>query len=128
MNPETNIQNSCLLATGDHPDVLCWRQQSGVFRTMDGDRVVSVGQPGMADLGMIVPVLITAEMVGKTIGVAVQPEVKTRTGRQASDQQTWQAAVARSGGVYRLLRSANDMQQLIADVRAGKALRRQMPE
>lgn len=123
-NPETRIQNSVLLATGRHRDVLAWRQMSGVFRAMDDDRrVVRVGQPGMADLGMIVPVKITAEMVGKTIGVAVQPEVKTRKGRQASDQHTWQAAVARAGGVYRLVRSADDMEALIEDVRTGKAWR-----
>ena len=125
MNPETKIQNACLLATGKHPDVLAWRQQSGVFRSMDGDRVVRVGDPGMADLGMIVPVKITADMIGKTIGVAVQPEIKTRKGRQAEDQHTWQAAVARSGGVYRLLRSADDMQRLIADVSSGKVWRRE---
>ena len=120
-NPETRVQNACLLATGDYPDVLAWRQQSGVFRTMDGNRVVSVGDPGMADLGLIVPVTITADMVGKTIGVCAQPEVKTRRGRQADDQQTWQAAVARAQGIYRLVRSADDMHKLIADVRSGKA-------
>ena len=123
MNPETRVQNACLLATGDHPDVLAFRQQSGVFRSMDGDRVVKVGLPGMADLGMIVPMKITPDMVGKTVGVAVQPEIKTRRGRQAEDQHTWQAAVARSGGVYRLLRSADAMHALIADVRAGKHLK-----
>ena len=120
MNPETKILNSCLLATGDHPDVLAFRQQSGVFRSMDGDRVVKVGLPGMADLGMIVPMKITADMVGKTIGVAVQPEIKTRRGRQAEDQHTWQEAVARSGGVYKLLRSADDMHALIESVKLGK--------
>ena len=121
MNPETKIQNSCLLATVDHPDVLVWRQQSGVFRAMDDpDRVVRVGQPGMADLGMIVPVTITAAMVGLTVGVAVQPEIKTRKGKQAKDQHTWQAAVQRAGGVYRLVRSADEMRGLIQDVRSGK--------
>lgn len=126
MNPETKIQNACLLATGKHPDVLAWRQQSGVFRSMDGDRVVRVGDPGMADLGMIVPVVIEPWMVGMTIGAAVQPEIKTRRGRQAEDQHDWQAAVARAAGVYRLLRSADDMQRLIADVRSGNALRREI--
>lgn len=124
MNPETKITNACLVATGRHQDVLAWRQQSGVFRAMDDDsRIVRVGQPGMADIGMIVPVQVTADMVGKVIGVAVQPEVKTRKGRQATDQHGWQAAVARAGGVYRLVRSADDMHQLIADVRSGSAWR-----
>lgn len=125
MNPETKIQNACLLATGVHADVLAWRQQSGVFRAMDDpDRVVKVGQTGMADLGMIVPVTITPAMVGMTIGVAVQPEIKTRRGKQATDQHTWQAAVQRAGGIYRLVRSADEMNTLIQDVRTAKAFRR----
>ena len=121
MNPETKIQNASFLVAGRYPDVLCWRQQSGVFRTMDASaRVIKVGQPGMSDAGMIVPMMITADMVGRVVGVAVQPEFKTRTGRQAADQNTWQAAVTRAGGVYRLIRSADEMQQLIGDVRGGK--------
>lgn len=124
-NPETKIQNACLLATGDHGDVLAWRQMSGVFRAMDDpERVVRVGQTGMADIGMIVPVVITADMVGQTIGVAVQPEVKTRKGRQAEDQHTWQEAVQRAGGIYRLVRSAADMTALIEDVRTARAFHR----
>lgn len=126
MNPETKIQNACLLETGRHPDILAWRQQSGTFRSMDGGRVVKVGDPGMADLGMIVPMLITADMVGKVVGVAVQPEIKTRTGYQANDQHTWQAATARAGGVYKLLRSRDDMARLIDDVRAGRTLKKQI--
>ena len=123
-NPETRIQNAAFLVTGRFPDVLAWRQQSGVFRAMNDDRVVRVGQPGMADAGMIVPVTITPDMVGRTIGVAVQPEFKTRTGRQAEAQHSWQAAVARAGGVYRLVRSAAEMETLITDVQTGKAWRR----
>lgn len=123
--PESRIQSAAFLATGEHPDVLAFRQQSGVFRAMnDNNRVVRVGQPGMADIGMIVPVVITADMVGMTIGVAVQPEVKTRTGRQAEAQHTWQTAVERAGGVYRLIRSADDMRTLINDVRTARAFRR----
>jgi hypothetical protein len=63
-------------------------------------------------------------MVGMTIGAAVQPEFKTRTGKQAADQHSWQAAVARASGVYRLVRSAADMETLINDVRTGKAFSR----
>jgi hypothetical protein len=126
-NRETReVQNPALLATGKHPDVLCWRQQVGLFRAYDDPRrVVKVGQAGMADSGMIVPVTITPDMVGQTIGVAVQPEFKVpKGGRQKGDQKTWQKAVERAAGVYRLIRSADEMHQLIADVRSGKAWRR----
>lgn len=119
-NPETYIQNATLLAVGGRPDVLAFRQMSGVFRAMDNpDRVVRVGLPGMADLGLIVAVTIDPSMVGRTIGVAVQAEVKTRTGRQRDDQRTWQAAVEQRGGIYQLVRSGDDMTALIDRVRRG---------
>lgn len=102
--------------------MLIFRQQSGVFRAMnDNERIVRVGVTGMSDACMIVPVVITPDMVGKTIGVCTQPEFKTRTGRQAEAQHTWQAAVERAGGVYRLVRSAAEIEAMIAEVRSGKA-------
>lgn len=120
-NAETRqAQNPALLAAGARPDVLVWRQQSGVFRSYDDpDRIVRVGVPGMADAGMIVSVTITPDMVGKTIGVAVQSEFKTAKGKQAENQKNWQAAVEKRGAVYRLVRSASDMLALIQDVKNG---------
>lgn len=99
--------------------MLVWRQQSGLFYTREGNPV-RVGLPGMADSGMIVAVTITPEMVGKTIGVAVQPEYKTTSGQQSEAQRNWQRAVEQRGGVYRLVRSAEAMNKLISDVKTGK--------
>lgn len=115
------VQNPALLAASSIPGVLAMRQQSGVFRAMtDPDRIVRVGLPGMADVGLIVAVTIRPEMIGKTIGVAVQAEMKTDTGRQSHDQRTWADAVRRAGGVYELVRSADQMVDLIARVRRGE--------
>ena len=120
-NPETRqAQNPALLAVGARPDVLIWRQQSGVFRSYDDpSRIVRVGVPGMADAGAIVAVTITPEMVGKTIGVAVQPEFKTAKGTQREKQANWQAAVEQRGGVYALVRSDSEMLQLVERVQRG---------
>ena len=119
----THVQNPALLAVGARPDVLVWRQQSGLFRAYDNpERVVRVGVPGIADTGMIVAVTITPDMVGRTIGVAVQPEFKVpRSGQQSESQANWQAAVELRGGVYRLVRSAGDMARLVAEVQDGRA-------
>lgn len=87
------------------------------------EQLVRVGLPGMADAGMIVAVTVTPEMVGKTIGVAVQPEFKTDRGQQSDAQRNWQRAVEARGGVYRVVRSADDMQQLVEDVQHGRAWR-----
>lgn len=114
------VQNPALLAASAMPGVLAFRQQSGVFRAMDDPtRVVRVGLPGMADAGLIVAVEITPSMVGRVVGVSVQAEYKTATGRQREDQITWEAAVRRAGGVYDLVRSADEMTALIDKVRRG---------
>lgn len=120
-NRETReVQTPAMLAVGTRPDVLVWRQQSGLFRVYDNPkRVVQIGEAGIADAGMIVAVTITPEMVGRTVGVAVQPEFKTKTGRQSEAQRNWQAAVEKRGGVYALVRSADEMLALVDRVQRG---------
>ena len=114
------VQNPALLAVGARPDVLIWRQHVGLFRPFHSpDRVVHVGHPGMSDAGAIVQVTITPDMVGKTVGIAVQPEFKTRTGRQREDQEHWQAAVQQRGGIYELVRSPEQMIDLVERVQRG---------
>lgn len=121
-NKETReTQNPALLAVGARPDVLIFRQQSGLFRAYDSpERIVRVGHPGMADAGAIVAVTITPEMVGKTIGVAVQPEFKTAKGRQRANQENWQRAVEQRGGVYAVVRTAEEMVALVERVQRGE--------
>ena len=120
-NRETrSVQNPALLAVGARPDVLIWRQQAGMFRAYDDpSRVVRVGQPGMADAGAIVAVTITPDMVGKTIGVAVQPEFKTTRGQQSEAQKSWQHAVTQRGGIYQIVRNSQDIIDLVARVQRG---------
>ena len=100
---------------------MIWKQTVGVFRAYDQpDKIVRVGVKGMADSLAVVAVTITPEMVGKTIGVAVAPEFKTTTGKQRPEQAAWQEAFSKRGGIYRLVRSAADMLQLVQDVQRGR--------
>ena len=121
-NRETRtVQNPALVAVGARPDVMAWRQQSGMFRAFDDPtKMVRVGQTGMADSLAVVAVTITPEMVGRTIGLAVAAEFKTNTGRQSEAQQNWQRAFEQRGGIYRLIRNAADMLALVSDVQAGR--------
>jgi hypothetical protein len=73
----------------------------------------------MADAGAIVAVTITPDMVGQTIGVAVQVEFKTYTGRQSADQKLWQLATEKRSGVYSIVKSTNDMENLLNDISTG---------
>jgi len=115
----THVQHPAMLAVGARPDVLVWRQQSGLFYSREGNPV-RVGLPGMSDAGMIVSVTITPEMVGKTVGVAVQPEFKTSAGRQRDAQANWQRAVEQRGGIYAIVRTADDMRDLVGRVQRGQ--------
>ena len=121
----TEVQHPAMLAVGQLPDVLVWRQQSGLFRAYDNpDRVVRVGVPGLADSMMIVAVTVTPDMVGKTIGVAVAAEFKAGKAGQNTQQKRWQRAAQKRGGIYAVVRSAAQMLQLVRDVQAGKYWRR----
>lgn len=109
----THIQNPCFLAASDYP-VLMWRQQAGLYRSYDNpDRLVRVGLPGMADTGLIVPMVITPDMVGQTVGVAVQVEFKIGKGKQSGKQEDWQTAVEKAGGIYQVIRSVEEFRDMI---------------
>jgi hypothetical protein len=120
-NKETAIQNAALLEVGRRNDVLAMRLQSGVFRAMDNPKqLVRIGVPGLADTMMVVAVNIHPGMVGKTIGVAVAAEIKTAQGRQSDAQRNWQRAFEARGGVYQLVRSPEQMADLVARVQRGE--------
>lgn len=120
-NEETKIQNRCLLDAGSRRDVLAWRQQVGKYRVLHSDAVISIGDVGMADIGLVVAVTITPDMVGKTIGAYAGAEVKTTTGRQSSDQKDWQHVLEMRGGVYRIVRCEADIAKLVDDMKSGTA-------
>ena len=60
-------------------------------------RPFHAGVTGMSDLGGWVPVKITPAMVGQTVAVYAQVEVKTGT-RPSDEQKAWIAAVNTAGG------------------------------
>ena len=118
---ETKIQNNGLLAIGTMPNVLAWRQNVGLFRALHNpDQIVKCGIAGQGDIGLVVGCKITPDMVGRTIGVAVNAEYKTDTGRQSAQQKDWQTAFEKRGGVYRVVRSDDDLIGLVNDVADGR--------
>lgn len=116
---EINIQNECLLAVGMRHDVLPMRLQSGLFRSLNDNRIIRVGQKGVADSMLIVAVEITADMIGSMVPVAVAAEFKTKKGKQSEDQKSWQSAFEKRGGIYRLIRSAGEIETLVRQVKSG---------
>ena len=72
---------------------------------------------GSSDLIGWVPVTITEDMLGQELAAFVSVEVKTKTGRVSTDQQTWLNAVDQAGGVAGVVRSAEEAVGLLGGLR-----------
>jgi hypothetical protein len=77
-------------------------------------RRFSTGLPvGCSDLLGVVPVFITPEMVGQTIGRAAFIEVKTPTGRIRPEQEQFLAVMRSRGAVAGIARSPAEAVKII---------------
>lgn len=104
-----------------------FRQNTGmawvgkVIRNRDGSitirdpRPFHAGITGMSDLGGWVPVEITADMVGSTVAVYTQVEVKENA-RPTKEQVAWIKAVNAAGGRAGIARNDDDLTNIISGV------------
>jgi len=86
-----------------------WRNNTGCLRV--NGRWIRYGQVGSSDILSVVPVIITAEMIGQTLGIFTAIECKTRTGKQRKEQKLFQRMIERAGGIYILARSEADLER-----------------
>jgi len=56
-------------------------------------------QPGSSDMIGWEPVVVTQEMVGKTVAIFQSIEIKTEHDRLSKEQRAWNRAVSRDGGI-----------------------------
>ena len=103
---EGATQDAIRLALSDVPDLVIWRNNTGVA-THRGQHVRYGLAPGSADL------------IGVLAGRFVALEVKTATGRVAVEQTQWLALVRRYGGFAAVVRSPEDALAAIARARTG---------
>ncbi len=82
-------------------------------------RPFHAGVEGMSDLGGWVSVEITPDMVGSTLAVVAQAEVKENA-RPTTQQLAWIAAVNKAGGRAGIARNEKDL----ADILAGRSVSR----
>lgn len=92
--------------------------RTGPVQAKAGDVLISAARPfhagivGMSDLGGWVPVVVTPEMVGSTVAVYAQVEVKDGA-RVTEEQAKWIAAVVRSGGLAGVARNISDLRGIL---------------
>lgn len=90
----------------------------GNFRLAPGDVVIRNARPfhagitGMSDLGGWLPMTITPDMVGDTVAVVLQAEVKDGA-RVTPEQTAWINAVNKAGGRAAVVRSEDDLRKLL---------------
>ena len=114
---EADISQAIRIVLGDprfYPDVYLHPNPTGVLVDPESKRHVrfGAGGPGGGDfMGMLAPT-----------GRHLEAEIKRRSpaGRQSEEQRQRQALVERFGGAYRVLRSVDDAEQWIRDLRGGK--------
>ncbi len=111
---EAAIQQDIRLALGQTPGLRVFRNNVGAIKDRN-NRLVRYGLcTGSADLIGWQSVVITPAMVGQRFARFVSIEVKTPTGRLSPEQETWQAAVQKAGGIAVVARSVNDISFLVA--------------
>jgi hypothetical protein len=91
-----------------------------VVRNRDGSITITDPRPlhaglaqGSADLVGWKPVVITPDMVGKTVAVFASVEVKTLRGRPTKEQVAWMKVVAGAGGFSGIARSDGDLDNIL---------------
>lgn len=91
----------------------------GLYPVKAGDVVIRNARPfhagieGMSDLGGWSPLVITADMVGETVAVYTQVEVKENA-RPTNEQKNWIDAVNKSGGRAGIARNDKDLIGIIS--------------
>lgn len=108
---ERRIQGEVLIRLGSRPDCRLWRANVGQGWVQVGPRAAprfrpqTFGVKGQPDLMGVI--MLGAPPLAFWLGV----EVKTADGRQLPSQRDYQAMITRLGGVYLLVRSADDAER-----------------
>lgn len=98
INRESTIQAAVRLALGQRPELVLWRNNTGVALHSGGARVVYGLAPGSSDLiGVLAP-----------SGRFVALEVKSPTGRSSVDQEKFLHLVRSRGGFAAVVRSVDE--------------------
>lgn len=94
-------------------------ERTQLYPVRKGDVVIRNARPfhagiaGMSDLGGWVPVKITADMVGATVALYAQVEVKENA-RVTKEQAAWIDAVKKAGGLAGVARSEDDLTHILS--------------
>lgn len=97
-----NLVKDILATFGHGPNFRIWKNNTGTGRSHTGNRFLSWGLYGSADI-------IGVGLGGRFIGI----ECKTGKSPQKAQQKAFQKMVQDMGGIYIVARSINDVRDMI---------------
>jgi hypothetical protein len=100
MGPEAKIQTK----------VLKWLASQGAYNA----KIIKASKSGVPDIVACVPLVITKDMVGKTLGVFAGLEVKSAVGVATDLQKYHLESISRAGGLGGVVRSVDDAKSLLS--------------
>lgn len=109
---EKPIQSDIMLA-GSTPTSRLWRNNVGRLQDRYGQWVTYGLAVGSSDLIGITSIVITPEMVGKTVGIFTAIEVKHEK-KPTDEQLAFIATIHRLGGLAGVARSVTDYHRIVA--------------
>lgn len=110
---EAKTQQEIRLAAASAGTVL-FRNNQGAYKDANGRWVkYGVCNPGGADLIGWTPVVITPDMIGRTVAVFTACEVKSAKGKPTDAQVNFIGAVQKAGGFAGVARSVADLLAIV---------------
>lgn len=97
----SNLIKKTLLALSTLPRTRAWQNDTGIGRSMDGQRIIKFGLKGSSDiLG-----------ISKSRFIAI--EIKIGKDKQREEQLAFQKMIEMCGGLYFLIRDQKDLDEMI---------------
>ena len=105
----SRLKEKILLDLGGRANVLVENSPNGKWRSLYGNRVVTIGYPGAPDIrGMV-----SFSDSGLILAISLAVEVKTGSGRLRKNQRRWRDRFISLGGLYILARRVEDVHSVI---------------
>ena len=118
---ERNIQSAIREALGLEPDLVLWRNNTGVFADGRGGMVRTGLGVGSADLVGILRGAAQMHIAARFVGRFFALEVKQARGRASEEQQRWLALVRSFGGFASVVRSVQEAKAALDRARKGES-------
>ena len=105
-NIHTNLIKLSLIALSKNDLATAWQNDTGVARSMTGDRVIKFGFKGSSDI-------IGITRTGKFLAV----EIKTGKDDLRPEQRVFKKVIEENGGRYFLIRNEDEIENMICTLK-----------